>query len=605
MEEKMKRIVKIASIALILILAAGMVFAGGRSDGGAGSTGTGGGASPAPAAPAASAVSADSLPRRETLYYNGLQWGAPGGNNPYGNSNNAMIGGHRQLVFETLFIYNLLDGKLYPQIGDSYTWSGQTLTVKLNPNVKFSDGSALTSADVVNSYDLAKKYSISASGYWSYLESVTASDPLTVVFKGNPSKFNPKYVEVAISEHPITSKAYWDKQNLSSDASAMIQFVNWDVIGTGPYKPMYHDDTKLVIERVPTYWGQHSSRWGKLPAPRYIAHNVYKDNVSGDEAFRAGQVDMSQQFITQVWRMWEGGAPVKTFIPQRPYYFPGVIPMIIFNTTKPGLDDPAVRRAIAMSLDYDMIGENAMSGYTAKMVPSLMLPVPAEQSLIDADALRSYQWNGVDIAGANALLDRAGWVRGTDGIRAKGGVRLVFRAECPYGWADWNASLEVVAQSARQLGMDISTYFPEAPVWQTDKDNCTFDILMDSPGGAGAASPWTRAYAAMGSMDLPPVGTPNRVQNWGRWVNQEANQIINQLAAESDPARVKQLWTRLNVIYLQEMPTAGLMYRPWLFHTVNTTVWEGFPALNDGSNIPPTICCDGYGIKALYNLRAK
>jgi ABC-type transport system substrate-binding protein len=49
----------------------------------------------------------------------------------------------------------------------------------------------------------------------------------------------------------------------------------------------------------------------------------------------------------------------------------------------PGLNDPAVRRAIAMSPDYGLIGTNAMSGYTAKMAPSLMLPVPAEQALID------------------------------------------------------------------------------------------------------------------------------------------------------------------------------------------------------------------------------
>jgi peptide/nickel transport system substrate-binding protein len=57
--------------------------------------------------------------------------------------------------------------------------------------------------------------------------------------------------------------------------------------------------------------------------------------------------------------------------------------MIIFNTTKPGLDDPAVRRAIAMSLDYDPIGTKAMSVYTARMAPSFMLPVPAKQALID------------------------------------------------------------------------------------------------------------------------------------------------------------------------------------------------------------------------------
>jgi peptide/nickel transport system substrate-binding protein len=302
-------------------------------------------------------------------------------------------------------------------------------------------------------------------------------------------------------------------------------------------------------------------------------------------------------------------ANISTFIPQAPYYFPGVIPMIIFNTKDPRLADPVVRRAIAMVLDYDTIGKNAMSGYTAPVVASLMLPVPAEQALIDVDALKPYQWSGSLtelVTQANKLLDDAGWVRGADGIRAKGGVRLAgIRAECPQGWSDWNASLEVVAQAGKNIGIDIQTYFPISTVWTTDQQNGTFDIIMESPGGIGIASPWNRAYAALSSTDLPPEGTPNAIGNHGRWVNQEANTIISQIASETDAAKLKQLWTRLNIIYLQEMPCAGLMYRPGVFHTVNETVWTGYPKMNDGSGVPPTLCIDGYGIKGLYNLRNK
>ena len=583
----MKKTKLLFSVALILLLAAGTVFAGGGQDG--------------------ASLDVNNLPRNQTLYYNGLQWGTPVSNNPFGAGiNNAFVANHRQLVFETLFTFNLLDNKLYPQIGDSYTWNGQTMTVQLNRNVKFQDGTPLTAADVVYTYELGRKYpNINISQYWSYIDSVTAQGDYTVVIQGKSSNFNPKYVEQSISVIPIQSKAFWEKQNLGSDPTAMLNFRSFEVVGTGPYTFFYWDDTKIVLVRNDSYWGQHSSRYGKLPVPKYIAHNIYKDNAAGDEAFFAGQVDMSQQFITQVWRMWERGAPVETYIPQPPYYFPGTIPMIIFNTQKAGLDDKAVRRAIAMVLDYDMIGTNAMSGYTAKLVPSLMLPVPAEQALVDWDALKPYQWSGMDVAGANKLLDDAGWVRGADGVRAKGGVRLSFKAECPFGWADWNASLEVVAQAGRQIGMDISTYFPEAPVYTTDQQTGNFDILMMSPGGAGIASPWIRAYAAMGSQNLPPVGTPNTIQNMGRWINERANQIIDAIAAETDAAKLKALWTELNIIYLQEMPVAGLMYRPWVFHTVNSSVWTGYPKINDGSNVPPTLLCDGYGIKGLYNIRLK
>jgi peptide/nickel transport system substrate-binding protein len=553
-------------------------------------------------------VTAYNLPRNETLYFNGIQWGAPRGNSPYANNNNGFAeNGHRQLQYETLFIYNLLDGKLYPQIGDKYTWSGQTLTVELNKNVKFSDGTPLTAADVVYCFDLAKKYSIGNSGYWTYLDSVTASGNYTVVFKGKADNFNMKQMEQAISEFSITSRAYWERKlasgELGTRPSDLINFMGWDCVGTGPYMLFYYDETKLVGIRNDDYWGKHSSRYKKLPAPKYIAHNSYKDNATGDEAFRRGEVDMSQQFIAQVWKMWEGGAKVETFISQAPYYMPGVIPSIIFNTTKPGLNDKVVRKAIAMVLDYDMIGTNAMSGYTAKKQASMMLPLPAEQALIDLNALKEYQWEGIDVTGANRILDQAGWVRGTDGIRAKGGVKLSFKVECPYGWSDWNASLEVVAQAGRQIGMDITTYFPEAGVWSDDRLNGNFDIIMDSPGGQGISSPWSRAYAMMYSKYLPPRGTPNAIGNYGRYSNARADAIIDEIPNTTDAAKLKALWTELNQIYLDEMPCAGLMYRPWLFHTVNTSVWTGFPKLGDKTNVPPTIMANGYGIVGLYNLK--
>jgi peptide/nickel transport system substrate-binding protein len=578
---------------MVLLIGAGTLFAGGGSQGGGQS------------------VTAYTLPRNETLYFNGLQWGTPRGNNVYGNVNNSLAEqGHRQLQFETLFTYNLLDGKLYPQIGDSYKWEGQTLTVQLNRNVKFADGTPLTSADVVNVFDLAKKYSIGLSGYNTYLDSVTAPDAYTVVFKGKaPPNFNMKQMMAAISEVSITPKAYWDAKvrngELGTGASDLANFAGWDCIGTGPYRMMYADDLKIVLVRNDDYWGKISARYGKLPAPKYIAHNNYAGNSTGDEAFRKGEVDVSQQFIAEVWKMWESGLPIETYIPQKPYYMPGVIPSVFFNTTKPGLNDKAVRRAIAMVIDYDMIGTNAMSGYTAQKQASMMLPLPAEQALIDLDKLKPSQWTGIDVAGANKLLDDAGWVRGADGVRAKSGVRLAFRLECPMGWSDWNASLEVIAQAGRQIGMALTTYFPESSVWADDRLNCTFDIIMDSPGGQGMASPWSRAYAMMYSKYLPPVGTVNMVGNWGRFSNARVDTLIDQIANETDAAKTKDLWTELNQIYLDEMPAIGLMYRPWVFHTVNASVWTGFPKINDGTNVPPTILINGYGIKGLYNLKLK
>ena len=90
--------------------------------------------------------------------------------------------------------------------------------------------------------------------------------------------------------------------------------------------------------------------------------------------------------------------------------------------------------------------------------------------------------------------------------------------------------------------------------------------------------------------------------NFGRFSNQRADEILEQIPKVTDRDELIALYTELNIIYLNEVPTIGLMYRPSLFYTVNESVWTGFPEKDDGSNIPPTILSDGFGIAGLFNV---
>ncbi len=120
------------------------------------------------AAPAEAAAPADAntLPRDETLYFNGQQWGAVVGWNPYSNSNNnAMAIGQqdnaRVTMFETPYLYNMLDGKQYPLLADGpYTWNdAQTeITFKLKAAAKWSDGTPVTAEDVAYTWATHVKY---------------------------------------------------------------------------------------------------------------------------------------------------------------------------------------------------------------------------------------------------------------------------------------------------------------------------------------------------------------------------------------------------------------------------------------------------------------
>ena len=87
------------------------------------------------------------------------------------------------------------------------------------------------------------------------------------------------------------------------------------------------------------------------------------------------------------------------------------------NNPHPFLSDPAVRRALSLAIDRKILVE---AGYgPAGRVTCNVLPAPPAYASTANDWCKTQ-----DIAGANKLLDEAGWARGPDGIRAKNGVRL-------------------------------------------------------------------------------------------------------------------------------------------------------------------------------------
>lgn len=560
-----------------------------------------------------------STPRNETLYFSGQQWGTINDWNPMSaNSNNAMAiqqtDTARCLIYETLFMYNMLDGKLYGLLGDTYEWNDdQTeLTITLKAEAKWSDGTQVTADDVAYTFDTHVKYgSSNGADYKNYIEKVEAVDATTVKFytkldeEGSP--INPLKVLEYIPKIYVMQKAYLQKveERCGEDPEKVKTDTMEDLVASGPYKPLYNDDQKVVFERDDNYWGQCEAMWGSLPAPKYIGHVIYKENNAGQVALAAGEVDVCQEFITDVQKLWEEqGLPISTYIDEAPYSICATMPTAFFNTEVAGLDNATVRKAIAWAVDYDQIIASAMSNQspTFSEVPrSLMNPTEGEQALIDKEALKEYQFAGNDIDGANKLLDDAGILdTDGDGIRELNGQKLSFKAECPAGWSDWNASLEIVAAAGSKIGIEITTYFPDANTFYDDMTTGKFDICMWSPAGASIANPWTRCMGLLSSSynDLEV----NWSGNFGHFTSERADEILALIPHETDEAKLVEYYTELSKIYLDEVPSFSLMYRPQLFHVVNESVWTGYPQLNDGDNIPPTDCTDGYGIAALYNL---
>ncbi len=563
------------------------------------------------------------LPREETLYFGGQQWDPIVGYNPLGdNMNNGLIlsaapRGSRTVMFETLYMYNGLDGKLYPLLADGdYTWNDDltVLTLKIKEAAKWSDGTPVTADDVVATWDVSTKIQNGTyTGYAPYIEGIENVDGAVVIKaklneEGKPA--NPLQVLNFLSGVYIVQKNWAEalcaKHN--DDQTAIRTDPTPDVVYSGPYGPYFANDQLVAFVRNDNYWGQDASMWGKLPAPKYLAHTIYKDNDATLVAFQAGQIDVNQQFIANVQKLWEEqGLPIATYSDEPPYGICATMPTAWYNMDIPVMQVKELRKAIAMAVDYDNIIENAMTNQSpsfADVPRSVMNPTDGEQAMYDHEAVKDLQWVGKDYEGAKALLDAAGIVDSDgDGWREYEGKKISLKACCPDGWTDWQAAMNMVAEAGKAIGVEIIATFPTWDQYQTvftKGAQTEYEIFMWSPAGAEPAAPWSRVRALMSSEF---VGVDNNWSgNFGHYKNDRIDEIIKQIPLTTDEAELKALYTEATKIYLDEVPSFSLMYRPECFHAVNETVWTGYPEKDDGNNIPPMDCTDGYGIAALYNL---
>ncbi len=566
------------------------------------------------------------LPRNETLYFGGQQYGTVNSWSPIGsNQNNSMAvsGGtsNRCLMFEPLYLYNFMDGSLTGLLADGdYTWNDDMteMTVKIKAAAKWCDGSDLTANDYARTWEISKEIGngIGAS-YQAYIADVVAEDEKTVVIKAavdeNGAPVNPLLILDFICSMQCANAGWIDTvyERNGGDAAAILNDAGEDVIWSGPYHRYYDDDQKVILVRDDNYWGQDASMWGSLPKPKYIAHNIYSGNDATEVAFRNGEIDVNQQFLPNIQNLWlEDGLEVSTYYDEAPYGVCLSLPTAWFNFNIPVIaENQALRKAIVMAIDYDAIIANAMTNQSPsfKDVPrSLMNPTEGEQALYDHDAVADLQAElaGNDIEGAIAVLDEAG-LKDTDGdgYREWNGEKISLNAVCPDGWSDWQAAIEIVAAAGQKIGIEITSEYPTWDTMQnvfTDGKQTDYAIFMWTATGAAPSSPWARYRATMSSEFL---GMQNNWSgNWGQYNNPEADELIQAIPTMTDEAEIKAAYTRLNEIYLTDLPSFALMYRPQNFHAVYEGVWTNFGSGDDGRNIPPGNCTDGYAIRDLYEI---
>ena len=366
-----------------------------------------------------------------------LYWQAPSTMNPN------LSGGTKELEASSVVLEPLAR---YDEKGNMLAWLAEeiptvengggskdltSITWKIKKGIKWSDGSALTADDAVFTYEYCTNpdTGCTSTNYYKDIQSVKAIGSNTVKIQFTVPKPFP-YATFVGYNSPILQKAQFDGCQGAKAQECTKQ--NFYPIGTGPFKVVdFKPNDVIVFEANPNYRDASKPAFNKLvfkgggdatSAARAVletgemdyAWNLQVEPEILSKMAQAGKGTVVSAFGTAVERLMVNFTnPSPALGEDRSEYIGG-------NNNRnahPFLSDYNVRRALSLAIDRQILVD---AGYgQAGKISCNVLPAPAIYASTANDECKTQ-----NIAEANRLLDAAGWKRGSDGIRQKGGVRI-------------------------------------------------------------------------------------------------------------------------------------------------------------------------------------
>jgi peptide/nickel transport system substrate-binding protein len=510
--------------------------------------------------------------RSETLYTSGKQWGPPSNWNPVMTWAYAM--GTVGFCYETLFLYDPLTDEFIPWLAESGSWTSDTVyEVTLREGISWTDGEPLTAEDVVFTFELGKLPTVPYSTLWNWLESVEAVGDYGVKFTF--SEANYQEWAFLLYQNAIVPKHLWEGMTEEEVATG----ANENPVGTGPYLFETYSEDRMVWVRNDNWWA--IDLLGKSVAPKYIVDVVNSSNNVALGLLLQGGLDLSNNFLPGVASLRDPGRGygIETYYPEPPYMLSANTAWLVLNLTKPPMDDPAFRRAVAFAIDVDKIVERVYGSIVKEASPTGLLPnwdKYIDQAVVDE---LGFSYDPVE---AKAILAAAGYedVDGDGFVEAPDGSKIELSIIVPNGWTDWMESIRVIAEGAQAVGINLTPDFPDYGALVDARSSGNFDMLINNDKQV-SNTPWTY-YDYMFRL---PILESQTTTNFGRYENQEAWDLVQELdrTAADDVEGMKAITSQLQEIHLTDLPIIPLWYNG-MWAQWSNAVWTNWPGSADDAN---------------------
>lgn len=335
-------------------------------------------------------------------------------------------------VFESMMTRNYAEPfTVYGLLAESIDVSPDRnrMAFVLRPEARFSDGTPVTSADVVYSLETLRDHGLPRfKTYYSKIKTIATPDARTIVMTQDKGD---RELPLIMGLMPILPKHYWEKRDF--EASTLDP-----ITGSGPYvlseiKP----GERVSFKKNPDYWGKDVPVNRGLWNFDEVRIDYLRDSNAAFESFKKGLADIRVETDPTRWTYAYDfpavaqGQIIRERIEKRT---PAPASGFAFNTRNPLFQDPKVRRALAEAFDFEWLNENLLNNlyrriqgyYSGSELSYLGHPADArERALLGADAERmdpeildgTYAMPKTDGSGrdrkvlrrAVSLLKEAGW----------------------------------------------------------------------------------------------------------------------------------------------------------------------------------------------------